>query len=121
MPPRKRGPGRPSLGDGARTNVVAVKFSERELAAIQRAVEEDGGTVAGWIRTNALASLRVADAVRIEVSPDEGDWHWVAYDADGRPLGMCGIETGPRLEARVRKAASELGVHGAENAEIVVE
>lgn len=65
--------GRPSLGDNARTKVVAVKFSEREITAIAKAVakenadmladgNDDGqpATVSSWIRDHALDPLGLA-------------------------------------------------------------
>lgn len=53
---RKRGPGRPDLGRDGRTVVVSVKFSARELAAIQR-VARPPLTASGLIREYTLAAL----------------------------------------------------------------
>lgn len=70
--PRKRKPGRPSLGDDAITVVVPVKFSRRQIRAIEQAVarenaelEAAGGdgttaTVSSWIRDHALDPLGLA-------------------------------------------------------------
>ena len=70
---RGRGRGRPPKGKNARTIVVPVKFSARELAAIDAAVEKenaelvadgnDDGTSAtrsSWIRDHALDPLGLA-------------------------------------------------------------
>lgn len=72
--PRKPKLGRPSLGLDARTKVVTIKLSEREYAAIEKAVakenreiEASGGdelsdtaTVSSWIRDHALDPLGLA-------------------------------------------------------------
>ena len=71
--PRKRGPGRPSLGTRGRNVVVSVKFSAAEVAAIEAVVaaenarmladgNDDGqsATVSSWIRDHALDPLGLA-------------------------------------------------------------
>lgn len=74
MTKRKHKPklGRPSLGANARTNVVAVKFSDLEITAIEKAVTTENAelkrdaasgddarptTVSSWIRDHALDPL----------------------------------------------------------------
>jgi hypothetical protein len=65
---RRKKLGRPSLGVNARTNVVPVKLSDTELAAIKAAVAkenaellQDGAkpdtTVSSWMRDHALDPL----------------------------------------------------------------
>ncbi len=54
--------GRPSLGDDARTEVLTIKLSRRELAAIRTEVERlnTAGlptTVAGWVRDRAVGGF----------------------------------------------------------------
>ena len=58
---RKRKPGRPAGGtNGVRDRVVPVKFSAREIKAIEEAIEPPA-TVSSWIRDHALVPLGIAD------------------------------------------------------------
>lgn len=102
--PRKRRAGRPSLGREGRTQVLSIKISANERRAWERAA--GAVSLSEWIR-DRIARATVA---RIEVSHDEGDWHWVAYDRQGRPTSMAGLTDGPELEARVLRAAREQGL-----------
>jgi hypothetical protein len=56
----KRGRGRPSLGDAARTHTISIKLSEKEYNAIATAVRRSTTkktTVSSWIRDHALKPL----------------------------------------------------------------
>lgn len=50
--------GRPSLGEAARTRVVAVKLSEGEYAAVEAVAERAEVTVSSWVRDVALAAAK---------------------------------------------------------------
>lgn len=101
---RKRRPGRPPLGDKGRSNVLSLKVSTEERGAWERAASARDVTLSEWIRG------RCAPIARIEVSPDDGDWHWIAYSSDGSPLSCCGIAAGAQLEKRVLQAARDHGL-----------
>jgi hypothetical protein len=51
--------GRPPLGASARSEIVTLKVTKAELAAVRAAVRKLGppATVAGWFRDHALAPL----------------------------------------------------------------
>jgi hypothetical protein len=57
--PRRRRIGRPPLGASARSEIVTLKVTKAELAAVRAAVRRLGSpaTVAGWFRDHALAPL----------------------------------------------------------------
>jgi hypothetical protein len=57
--PRRRKIGRPALGAAARSQIVTIKVTRAELAAVRAAVRKlgPGATVAGWFRDHALAPL----------------------------------------------------------------
>jgi hypothetical protein len=57
--------GRPSLGAAARTQIVTLKLSRTELAAVRAAVRKLGApaTVSSWFRDRGLAPLKRAGAV----------------------------------------------------------
>lgn len=78
---RKRGPGRPPLGKDGRTVVVPVRFSAREVAAIEAAVRKENAeliadgnddgteaTMSSWIRDHALDPLGLARHVGVKAS-----------------------------------------------------
>ncbi len=48
--PKKRGPGRPPLGDKARSRIVALKVSEAELHKLRGQAEGAGVSVSEWVR-----------------------------------------------------------------------
>lgn len=50
-PAKKRGPGRPSLGDAARAKIVTVKLTQDEYERVQDRARRDGAdSVSAWIR-----------------------------------------------------------------------
>lgn len=56
----KRGRGRPALGAQSRNQLVTVRLTAAELAAIESAVESSGdaeATPASWLRDRALEAL----------------------------------------------------------------
>lgn len=57
----------------------------------------------------------------IVLRDDDGDWHWVAYAADGYPISTGWLRRGPRHEDRVRAAAAEQGVCGVDDAAVEIE
>lgn len=59
---RRRKMGRPSLGAAARTQIITLKLSRAELAAVRAAVRELGAptTVSSWFRDHGLAPLKRA-------------------------------------------------------------
>lgn len=54
---RKRGVGRPSLGDQARTHAIVIKVSSAELAQLTKRVERDDVKLSTWARAQMLAAL----------------------------------------------------------------
>lgn len=112
---RKRGPGRPPLGDDAASATVRVRLHPDDADRWRTEADERDMTLSEMIRA------RVDVTTRIEVSRDEEDWHWTAYNESGRVLATCGIEHGPSLATRVRKAAGEMGLRGADDAAVEIE
>ncbi len=102
--------GRPAYADPSqvRSVVRTIKLTPAEDAACRAAAESAKASVNEWIR-DQIGHDRAA---KIVVYPDEGDWHWVAYDAKGRPISTAGISAGTNLEERVRRAVSVHGVRG---------
>ena len=105
MPRRKKSrPGRPSLGDKARTIPVVVKVSEAERTAWR--AEAGDRPLGEWIRAHCNGP-----ATRLTVERDiDGTIAWWAYNALGDALGWADIELGPNLDRRVFRAAGEHGV-----------
>jgi len=63
---RRRKIGRPSLGAAARTQVVTLKLSRTEIAAVRAAVRKRGAgaTVSSWFRDHGLAPLGLGGLAR---------------------------------------------------------
>lgn len=102
MPKNK--PGRPPRADKPSTERVEIRLTKSERRDLDRAAGEL--TAADWIRDR----IERATVARIEVSRDDGAWHWVAYDRSGRPASMAGLDDGPEIERRVLQAAREHGL-----------
>lgn len=60
--PKKRGPGRPSLGAAARGRVLSFRVTDEQAAQIESAAAGDDTTANEWARR------RVLEAIGMEVS-----------------------------------------------------
>lgn len=113
--PKRRG--RPPLPPGhAATERIELLATPSQRAWWERSA---GDVPLGeWIR-DRLERGRVA---KIVVSPDDGDWHWVAYDAKGRASSCAGLPgTTRNVKHAARKAAEEHGLTGCHDADVEIE
>jgi hypothetical protein len=74
--PRARKIGRPALGAAARSQIVTLKVTKAELAAVRAAVRKLGppATVAGWFRDHALAPLGLGGLAASRRGPKRPRW-----------------------------------------------